>query len=1230
MIGGAGLRGSALPRSYMAGQDYLRSPFVLTRASSATVIGGDGLTTFEVGTNVSRFNGAMRRLLIEGQRTNAVTNPRAEGASGSTAPTGWIVVLPAGLSGVYTRETRQGVEGVKLAITGTTSASGGLYIFFGVLTGVTTGSTTSASYWGQVDADSAAITALNISIAEYQNTTYVGGGTVNWYATRTQFDRRVNNRTLTAATTNRAQIEFTSNSIASGTAVTFTFWLGGVQLEAGAFASSIILPPAGTPGASTRGADVVSATLASLGIGANGACTVLFSGTLASVGGGNRRIATIHDGTFNNAATLLVGGSGNTVAARTTAGAFANGSSVGTPVSDTPFRAGLALDGAGRAAACFNGGTVQAVTGAPTSGLTTLQLGSWLGAEPLFGETGSFRVLPYTLSDSDLQAAVAALPMGQARDVVSPAVLASPLTLTRSQPSSAQSSAVASDNTTISLYGADVARFNGAARRLLLEGQRTNHVSDVRTIGSTGWTLTGVTRAAIAGPTGSGTDGARLTESTLTEQHFTFATSVTTVALSTNYTLSALVRPGTCTACQLTPSLSLFGATSFANFDLTGAGALGTLGAGVSRAAIVKQGDWYRIEMTTTPTSAGTGSPHAVVLIDSLTAARTPSYLGTSRTLDVAWVQMEVGNFASSSILPPVGTPGASTRGADLVTATLASLGIGGNGACTVLWSGMIPQAAPAGVNQIIARLDDGTFNNAFTLRNTAGGSSIEAVRVNAGAGSSATVGTMSVATPFRAGMTIDGAGRIASSLNGATAVAVTGGPTGGLLTFSLGQGLGGSNMFGETAACRVLPYVLSDADLASAVAGLPVPIPTTLVGSGALTSPLVLTRASSGTYIDASGTLVSASTNVARFAGTSRRLMIEGQRTNSLVRSEALDNTVAWAQVNATVAANTTTAPDGQQTGDTIIEDSVSGGHGINQTISANSTLVYTASVYVKAAARSWLRLQVSDVGPNQLRAWFDLSTGVVGSVSNVGTATGAAATISNVGNGWYRCTLSGIPASANSSSVAMFIRAETADGGLGYTGTNGASALVAWGAQLEQATFASSYIATGAAAATRSADLVSTSLTNLAVGSSGACTVLWSGVLPQAAPASIAQVVFRIDDGTTSNLVSVTNLAGGSDIRLERSNAAASANASAGTMVAGNAFRIGVAIDGAGRVAASFNGAAVAAVTGAPTSGLTTLRLGNSSTGNPALFGETQTFRVLPFAVSDAELRNLVGSLT
>jgi hypothetical protein len=191
-------------------------------------------------------------------------------------------------------------------------------------------------------------------------------------------------------------------------------------------------------------------------------------------------------------------------------------------------------------------------------------------------------------------------------------------------------------------------------------------------------------------------------------------------------------------------------------------------------------------------------------------------------TLLIAWPQCEVGAFASSPILPVVGTPVATTRTRDIVTAPLSSFSIPTSGAGTYLMTVMIPQAGPSGVNETIMQIDDGTSSNRYVLRTVAGGSGIVINRVNGGSGAGdVTAGTMTLGTLFRVGVTLDGAGRFAASFNGNTVVSMTGGPTTGLTTLRLGSELSSSQLFGEIGTMRVLPYALTDANLQTAVAAL-------------------------------------------------------------------------------------------------------------------------------------------------------------------------------------------------------------------------------------------------------------------------------------------------------------------------------------------------------------------------------------------------------------------------
>jgi hypothetical protein len=99
----------------------------------------------------------------------------------------------------------------------------------------------------------------------------------------------------------------------------------------------------------------------------------------------------------------------------------------------------------------------------------------------------------------------------------------------------------------------------------------------------------------------------------------------------------------------------------------------------------------------------------------------------------------------------------------------------------------------------------------------------LQAMRALNGAVATANAGAVTAGIAFKAGMTSNGAGRVAVSLNGAAAVNVTGGPSSGLTRFRHGNIADQSTpLWGETARLRVLPYVVSDAEIAVLTGALP------------------------------------------------------------------------------------------------------------------------------------------------------------------------------------------------------------------------------------------------------------------------------------------------------------------------------------------------------------------------------------------------------------------------
>jgi hypothetical protein len=182
----------------------------------------------------------------------------------------------------------------------------------------------------------------------------------------------------------------------------------------------------------------------------------------------------------------------------------------------------------------------------------------------------------------------------------------------------------------------------------------------------------------------------------------------------------------------------------------------------------------------------------------------------------VGWPQCELGGFASSPILPAVGTPAASTRSADQISATLAALGLSDGGVGTYFGTFVVTAQSP--LNATLFQLDNIGAANCYFVRIAANTLNVFLFRVTAGVATSVLLGAVTAGVPFRVGMAIDGLGRVAASLDGAAVSVLTGGPTAGLLALRVGAAVGGTDqMFGEVGRFQPTPATVPDSVLESA-----------------------------------------------------------------------------------------------------------------------------------------------------------------------------------------------------------------------------------------------------------------------------------------------------------------------------------------------------------------------------------------------------------------------------
>jgi hypothetical protein len=298
-------------------------------------------------------------------------------------------------------------------------------------------------------------------------------------------------------------------------------------------------------------------------------------------------------------------------------------------------------------------------------------------------------------------------------------------------------------------------------------------------------------------------------------------------------------------------------------------------------------------------------------------------------------------------------------------------------------------------------------------------------------------------------------------------------------------------------------------------------------VNAGVLDPSVTFTRPTSATYFDETGILRVANPNTPRFdfnpsTLAAQGLLIEEARTNLVLRSE--DFATTWFITGtASVSTNAASSPAATTTADKFILGNTitSGNAAVVQTFTkAASATTYTVSVFVKAAEFNSLRVILRDTATagNNAEAYFNANTGTIASAAvAAGTFTAPSATISNIGSGWYRVTLT----CTTSTETSIDIRLLVYQNGTGTATGNGTDGILFWGAQLEAGAFPTSYIPTTTTALTRSADVAS--VNTLSPWYNATAGTLYAEFSIPAATASRSQVTFG--DGTSNERMIINN---------------------------------------------------------------------------------------------------------
>lgn len=270
----------------------------------------------------------------------------------------------------------------------------------------------------------------------------------------------------------------------------------------------------------------------------------------------------------------------------------------------------------------------------------------------------------------------------------------------------------------------------------------------------------------------------------------------------------------------------------------------------------------------------------------------------------------------------------------------------------------------------------------------------------------------------------------------------------------------------------------------------------------------LEFTRSSTATYVGSDGLIKSAAVNEARFDhdkdGNGLGLLIEESRTNLALESEDWGNTTYWysngnkgglnqsSSKDYFITTNNTTdvlSPDGANNAVKLAGDTsyTSSGYAlgrvniVTKSITLTQNTVYTFSVFIKDPnsvldSNQQLVIMYGSIFSNtNAYAAFDLQNDTVSLGGDISNQSGS---IESYSNGWKKLTAT-FTNTNNGGPPWIYIQEIDNFSGPNTFSTNGES-FYAFGFQIEEASFGTSYIPTSGSTVTRAVDTVSLTGTN------------------------------------------------------------------------------------------------------------------------------------------------------
>jgi hypothetical protein len=606
-----------------------------------------------------------------------------------------------------------------------------------------------------------------------------------------------------------------------------------------------------------------------------------------------------------------------------------------------------------------------------------------------------------------------------------------------------------------------------------------------------------------AAPDGTATADA-LVENTTAGNHI--AQQFVSYTSGLSYTFSFYVKAGTRSWARISMPSAAFGTEASSFYNLSGDGSLGVVSGPVTARTITAAGNgWYRITISATATATAGGN----TIVFSASADNTSFYAGVNgaEALYLWGAQLELGSTAT-------------TYNSTTVKNLLGFSEAFDNAAWTKVNASIVTGAQANPVNGAFnaQKFMEDTVNTAHEARQLVAVNAAPhtySVYLKAGGRSFAMlfVNTLNVGTVFdlsngatagNAGFTAPTAASITSVGNGWYRCSITVTTTAASLSFRVyimqnattysytGDGNSGVYIYGAqlSDSASLDPYVPTPAAAPSS---------TAFYGPRFDYDPVTL---------------------------AAKGILVEEARTNLALYSQEIGGT-NWLPDDITVALNSIAAPNGTLTASTLTDTATNSDHrvissGTSPSFTAGTS--YTLSVYVKNNTRNFMQIAFA-TAPFSATAYanFDVATGVLGTVGS-----GTTASITAVGSGWYRCSIT-VTATTTASAAVFFalITSATATRSELYAGIG--SSLYVWGAQLETGAFATSYIPTVASTVTRAADVatISGSLFSQWYGQSEGTFVV-EATVPTDVDGGSGNFYLAASDGTIANQIILADVSG------------------------------------------------------------------------------------------------------